>query len=218
MNEVEEWKDIEDYEGLYQVSTTGKVRSLDRIVQDTTKERVQHIKGRILKQTNNGNGYKLVFLSKNRKRKNKYVHRLVAEAFIDNPKQLREVNHKNLNKSDNSINNLEWISSVGNKRHFLSTPQGEKKTLKCGHTRYLNVIKNKEQLIIQKYIIENNTISKIAKDLKLNPSTVTKVLKLNNITIRSAKDYKSQKIKRDNKGRFLKKEVANGTDKKRNKM
>lgn len=112
MNKIEIWKDIKDYEGLYQVSNTGKVKSLDRIVKDTTRERVQHLKGKVLKETDNGTGYKLVFLNKGRKRKNKYVHRLVAEAFLPNPEQLKEVNHKNLNKADNSINNLEWVSSM----------------------------------------------------------------------------------------------------------
>ena len=111
MNKIEIWKDIKDYEGLYQVSNLGRVKSLDRIVKDTTKDRTQTLKGREIKTTDNGNGYKLVCLTKNSIRKNKYVHRLVAETFIPNPDNLKEVNHKDLNKNNNSVCNLEWVSS-----------------------------------------------------------------------------------------------------------
>lgn len=111
MNEIETWKDIKGYESYYQVSDWGRVRSLDRTVKDATRDRHQHLKGKILKETDNGKGYKLVFLNKDRKRRNKYVHILVAEAFIPNPNNLREVNHKDLCKSNNCVQNLEWVSS-----------------------------------------------------------------------------------------------------------
>ena len=99
---MEIWKDIKNYEGFYQVSNYGRIRSLNRIVKDTTKNRKQRIKGQILKNTDNGNGYQLVFLTKNSRRKNYYVHRLVAEHFISNPNNYKEINHKNFNKLDNS--------------------------------------------------------------------------------------------------------------------
>ena len=115
------WKDIAGYEGLYQISNKGRVKSLNRLVKDTTKDRVQKIRGRILKYCDNGKGYKMVYLNKNRERKNYYVHRLVAETFIPNPKQLPEVNHKDLNKANNKISNLEWITELDNKRHYRMT-------------------------------------------------------------------------------------------------
>ena len=111
MNEIEIWKDIKGYESYYQVSDRGRVRSLDRIVKDRTRDRYQQLKGKILKETDNGKGYKLVFLTKDGKRENKYVHILVAEAFIPNPDNLREVNHEDLNKSNNCVQNLTWVSS-----------------------------------------------------------------------------------------------------------
>lgn len=99
MDEV--WKDIEGYEGLYQVSNLGRVRSL------------KFNKTKILKQ-GNVNGYKRVVLSKNGKRKNYFVHRLVAMAFISNPNNLSIVNHKDENPSDNNVNNLEWCTQKYN--------------------------------------------------------------------------------------------------------
>ena len=114
--------------GLYQVSNLGRVRSLDRIVKDTTKDRYQKLKGKEMKFTDNGNGYKLVFLTINGKKENKYVHRLVCEAFIPNPENLMEVNHKDLNKSNNCVQNLEWVSSSRKQDTFFKySSRGNKK-------------------------------------------------------------------------------------------
>lgn len=90
----EEWRDIVDYEGLYQVSNLGRVRSL--------------ITNKILKQQKDKNGYLFVGIRKNGKRKFKKIHRLVAEAFLDNPNNLPEVNHKDENKTNNVVSNLEY--------------------------------------------------------------------------------------------------------------
>lgn len=96
-NEV--WKDIEGYEGLYQVSNTGKVKSLGN-----DKSR----KEKILKQGKHTDGYFQVSLFKNSKRKTFRVQCLVAKAFIPNPENKLEVNHKNEIKTDNRVENLEW--------------------------------------------------------------------------------------------------------------
>lgn len=129
----EEWKDIKEYEGLYQVSNLGRVRSLPivtgTIQQNTTRKGVAMIidmpqvrLGRLLKLNNVGvkcsDGYmKGVTLSKFGHSKRFLVHRLVAETFIPNPYNLQEVNHKNRDRSDNTVNNLEWISPEDNKTH-----------------------------------------------------------------------------------------------------
>ena len=129
----EEWKDIKGYEGLYQVSNLGRVRSLpivtEAIQQNTTRKGVTMVidvpqvkLGRLLKLSNVGiecsDGYmKGVTLSKFGYSKRVFVHRLVAEAFIPNPNNLQEVNHKNRDRSDNTVNNLEWISPEDNKNH-----------------------------------------------------------------------------------------------------
>lgn len=112
MTENEVWKDIKDYEGLYQVSDRGNVRSIVR--KDSIGRKID---GRILKPIPNTNGYIRVGLCKNGIRKNKYVHRLVAEAFIPNPEKLPEVNHKDEIKTNNELSNLEWCTSEYNSNH-----------------------------------------------------------------------------------------------------
>lgn len=104
---MEEWKDIEGYEGLYQVSSQGRIKSLDR---NTTN-------GKIRKFQTSKSGYLSVTLSKNGVVKRQSVHRLVAEAFIPNPNNLPQINHKNEDKTNNSIENLEWCDSTYNNNY-----------------------------------------------------------------------------------------------------
>lgn len=203
----EEWKDIKGYEGLYQISNLGNVRSLDRIVKDSNRERYQRIKGHYMKPTDNGNGYKIISLLKNYKRKNHYIHRLVAQHFIDNPNNYREVNHIDCNKSNNKITNLEWCNSSQNKIHYLNTELGKEKNKKASETRFKNLVKNKEKQIIDMYIKDYKTIRKISSIVNLHESTVKKVLILNNIPIRyNIKIFDKYKILRLNeKGHILEK-------------
>lgn len=109
---MEIWKDIKDYEGMYQVSNLGNVRSLDYFVNSWQGPRLK--KGKIMNPTDNGNGYKIIGLSKENLRKNHYLHRLVAEAFLENPMNLKEVNHKDYNRGNNCVENLEWVSRLEN--------------------------------------------------------------------------------------------------------
>ena len=106
---VEEiYKDIKDLEGKYQVSNFGNVLSLN-----------YHRTGKpkLLKPKVNKHGYLHVGLWKNRKRKWFDVHRLVAEAFIPNPDNLPQINHKDENKTNNSVYNLEWVTAKENSNH-----------------------------------------------------------------------------------------------------
>ena len=100
---MEIWKDIKGYEGFYQVSNYGRVKSLERL--DSCGRKVH---GRILKQGKDTQGYLVIGLCKEGARKSKRIHRLVAEMFIENPKEYLEVNHKDENKENNHIDNLEW--------------------------------------------------------------------------------------------------------------
>lgn len=115
MEEV--WKDVEGYEGLYQVSNLGRVKSLTHYI---TKEncKPREVKGKILTPFfDRPKGYLSVSLSKNNKIKLQRIHRLVAQAFIPNPDNLIQINHKDGNKTNNNVENLEWCSCKDNIRH-----------------------------------------------------------------------------------------------------
>lgn len=107
------WKDIKDYEGKYQVSNLGRVKSLDRII-NFSDGRVRKFSGKLLKPALAGNGYFFVTLASNQNNKRCYVHRLVAEAFIPNSKNLPQVNHLDENKTNNTASNLEWCTAKEN--------------------------------------------------------------------------------------------------------
>lgn len=104
MDEI--FRDIEGYEGLYQISNFGRVKSLERTADNGYC--IRTVPERILKQTKNGFGYFFVGLHKGGKVKNVFVHRLVASAFIPNPQGLPQVNHKDECKTNNTVENLEW--------------------------------------------------------------------------------------------------------------
>ena len=110
-NMEEVWKDIAGYEGLYQVSNLGRVKSLKGFNLNTGcyESRVK-----ILKLSHNRRGYPMVMLIDKTERKGKTVHRLVAEAFIPNHENLPQVNHKDEDKRNNHVSNLEWCSNAYN--------------------------------------------------------------------------------------------------------
>lgn len=111
--EKEIWKSISGYEGLYEVSNLGRVRSIDRIVNG----RNGIVRGNILSFSDNGTGYKTVCLCKDNIKSTKYIHRLVANEFVDNPNNLPDVNHKNERRDDNTASNLEWCTKEYNQNY-----------------------------------------------------------------------------------------------------
>lgn len=103
------WRNIPNYEGLYKVSNLGRVRSVDRLV--TYKNGVHHLhKGKLISYDTDVNGYYYIYLYKHGKRKAFKVHRLVALAFISNPHHYPCINHKDENRQNNNVNNLEWCT------------------------------------------------------------------------------------------------------------
>jgi hypothetical protein len=133
--EKEIWKDIKGYEGLYQVSSLGRVKSLDKFVKNNLGKYFK--KGRILRRNMTLKGYYFVTLSKSDKGKKKRVHRLVAETFIPNPNNLPQINHINGIKIDNRVENLEWVSPKENTQHAWKIGLIKKEMYK-GKKGYLN--------------------------------------------------------------------------------
>lgn len=126
---VEVWKDIPGFEGAYQASTLGRVRSVDRIHEIFKNGTLQlrNDKGRVLSQSKSSNGfYRQVTLSVGSKPQKWLVHRLIAITFIEQPDPAKtEVNHKDCNGSNNSVSNLEWITPEDNKIHAFKNGRND---------------------------------------------------------------------------------------------
>ena len=183
--ENEIWKDIKGYEGLYQVSNLGRIKSLER--KSKTKGNVEYIKKEKVLKERFSHGYVSVILYKNGTKKNFRVHRLVAKAFLVNPKNLPQINHINFNRSDNRIENLEWVTAKENIQHNFKNGNVEKiiKNAKSVGKRYggnKNVTtKAKLRLSKKVYQIDKNTgqIIKVWDSAK----DVERILKIPNTNI-----------------------------------
>lgn len=166
--EKEIWKPIKNYEGLYEISNLGKVRSLPRLKH--FGERIYTTKTRILRSSDNGYGYKIVTLCKNNKHKKAYVHHLVAQTFIPNHNKLPEINHIDGIKENNAVDNLEWITRADNIKHAIATglsPSGSKsKRAK---------LSKKQARIIKKQFISGVPTRRIANEFKVGINAVINI-------------------------------------------
>lgn len=115
---MEVWKNIAEYKGIYQVSSFGNVRSLDRKILSGGKE--MFLNGKVLKKQLGTNGYLFVRLSKYSKVKNYLIHRLVALTFMNTNSVLLQVNHIDGDKGNNNVNNLEWCTPSENRKHAFA--------------------------------------------------------------------------------------------------
>lgn len=166
----EEWRDIEGFEGLYQVSNYGRVKSF-----------VRHL-GRkpfnYLKPKSDKDGYLQVALAKNKKQYTKKVHRLVAMAFIPNPNNYPQVNHKDEIKSNNHVDNLEWCTNSYNQKYGTCSRR------KKEHTDYKKIAAKNSKPILQikngVVIAEYSSALEATKKYKPNapnPSNISGVCK-----------------------------------------
>ena len=144
---MEIWKDIQGYEGIYQISSFGNVKSLERIIKHPNCD--YHQKERILKQTLDGGGYPLVGLHKDGVVKKIHVHRLVALAFVERKDLSLEVNHIDENKQNNSADNLEWVTRLENEFH------GTKRQRQRANTDYSIIAKKNSKKILQLDLNQN---------------------------------------------------------------
>lgn len=175
ITEKEVWKDVVGYEGYYQVSNLGRVRSLDRELPHSRNS--TYIKrGRVLKPIYGGDNYQMVCLRVNNKPKNQYIHRLVATTFIGKPQGNMEVNHKDGDKKNNKVSNLEWVTSSENTRHaykngLLNSKHARKKVIGTN-------IKTGEKLIF-------NSITEAADYAGVSLSSVSGCLRGRNGAVKS---------------------------------
>lgn len=169
---MEEWKEIKGFEN-YLVSNLGNIKSKDWIVK--TPNGLPCIrKGKLLKPYLNKKGYLTCDLRNNNIRKIKKVHRLVAESFIANPENLSQINHKDGNKQNNNVNNLEWCNNSQNQLHAF------KNNLQKGNFNHPNSKLTLEQVLY----IKNNCkvgskkfgIQTIAKKFNVCNSTIKQII------------------------------------------
>lgn len=167
MDEV--WRNINGYEGYYQISNIGRVKSLERRRYNGSGYYVQKVK--ILRQSITTTGYIKVELSKEGTKKSMKVHRLVAIAFIENPENKPDVNHKDGNPFNNNLSNLEWCTESENLNHAVKI--GLKKTFKI----------NKE-VLVELYINQKLNPKEIGLLHGVSNTTIIKQLKKYRIPIR----------------------------------
>jgi hypothetical protein len=116
---IEQWKDIPDYEGLYQVSDLGRVKSLEKTL---IKNKIKCVYKALIKKPHiSKRGYWEIGLCKNSLGITKKIHRLIAISFIDNPKNHPQVNHIDGNRLNNIISNLEWVNNRENSCHRVKS-------------------------------------------------------------------------------------------------
>lgn len=197
MNETEIWRDIKGFEGSYQISNLGRVKSLARRGNWREKILIANI---------NIYGYLVVGLCKKGKQKRKSIHRLLAEAFIDNPQNLPTVDHINRNRLDNRIQNLRWASY---RTQALNRDRVDNMAKNLGDYITKGEGNPKSKPVLQ-YDLEGNLIAEFSGVRDAERKTGVKCQ-----NIYSCCKNKSKTVN----GYIWKyKEVANETDNKRNKV
>ena len=174
--ENEIWKPIEGYEGLYEVSSLGNVRSLDRL--DIYKGKYKrYFKGKNLIPIFDRGGYLQIMLSKNGKVQTYKLHRLVAKAFIPNPDNLPQVNHKDENKQNNCVDNLEWCDSTYNINYGTRNEKHRQKMIgkfgKENHTSKPIIQITKEGEFVKKW----DCAAEVERELGIHHSNICNCLK-----------------------------------------
>lgn len=172
----EVFADIRGYEGYYQVSNYGNVRSLDRVIKEKTGK-TQTLKGRILKQRINPGGYHYIELGKNGTKATFAVHQLVAQAFLSNPNKKPIVNHIDGNRLNNSLSNLEWATYSENLEHAYKAGLRRAVSIEAvGNKNYKRKLKPEQVVEIRRLLAAGSlTHKEIATKFSVARSTVTEI-------------------------------------------
>lgn len=169
-NDTEDWRPIKGYEGLYEVSSMGNVRSLDAHICNGKSTRLR--KGRIIQFGIQNSGYYQAPIWKDNKGYSALVHRLVAEAFIPNPDNKEFVNHIDGNKMNNVVTNLEWVTRLENHQH------ANKLGLLCkGENHYACKLLWADVLRIRELAQLGVRVKDLARVFDANPSVVCGIVK-----------------------------------------
>ena len=164
----EQWRDISGYEGLYQVSNLGQVKSLPRMAK-SKNDSYRVVKEAILKQYVSNTGYLRVYLYKDGKMKPHSVHRLVAIAFVPNPENLPIVNHKSEVKTENHASNLEWCDLSYNVRYGTGISRtSEKQKLTMTTSKAVNMY-SRDNTFIRQFI----SISEASRETGLSITCIS---------------------------------------------
>ena len=166
---MEVWKDVVGYEGLYQISSCGEVKSLDKEI--NLSNGGAYIKpGKMLLKHEDKDGYLTVTLYRNRMPKTLKIHRLVALAFLENPNNLLQVNHKDENKKNNHVDNLEWCDCKYNNLYGTRGKRISASRMGIGKGKKLSDETRKKMSETHKKIlgrpVSAETRSKISESLK----------------------------------------------------